>query len=251
VKVDQPFLRDPFLIEDPDEDWRPKWWTPEGVERRAAILNAALQGCPAGAAAEVADLNAGEQVLAQPEQEIAQPAPVQRAEEQAANQHNHHKVYSPEMLLSDDDLVTLGDFAHAVQHAIKEWEKDKNTEELRSLGFRNVTEARSVISLIGRKGRSPWSAAYFKHNLPYIKPSTLVLLPPAHMLLHGLMKTFLKLSFGKLEPGWKTRDASEEKPFLFSRSTINAFKVGTCIFSMLPISSFSAPPAYMFAACGQ
>jgi hypothetical protein len=132
-----------------------------------------------------------------------------------------------ELVLTDEHLIMLGELAHAVQHAIKQWENDRSVAAFKNLGLRNVSEARNAISLTGRKGRCPWSSLYFRRNLPYIRSSSLVLLPPAHMLLHGIKKTFLKMSFGKGETGWKTRDASDDKPLLFSRDQINSFKVRT------------------------
>jgi hypothetical protein len=135
------------------------------------------------------------------------------------------------MRLEDEDLNDLADLAHALKQAIRTWQQNKKrrqqqmNQEFRRLGFKNITQARQALSYLGRKGRPVWSSAYFKENLPYIRPSTIVLLPPAHMLLHGLVKTFLGLSFGKWGTGWKTKDASQLKAFLFSSTAIKAFQV--------------------------
>ncbi|NJR41269.1 MAG: hypothetical protein HC767_00065 [Akkermansiaceae bacterium] len=134
------------------------------------------------------------------------------------------QAYSQELHLTDDDLEAMGHFAHAVQQALQMFRTTRRKDKIRSLGFHTVADAKRVFSLLGRKGRMPWSAPYFKHNMPYIRSSALILLPPAHMLLHGLCKTFLAFSFGKF-PGWKTQSASEDRPLLLSKQALDCFKV--------------------------
>jgi hypothetical protein len=144
------------------------------------------------------------------------------------------RAYGPEMLLDDKDQESMSELAHSLKNAIFTWgqnkkqKKPQSNDMFRCLGFKNVTEARAALQLLGRKGRPVWSSAYFRQNMPYIRTilaSTIVLLPPAHMLLHGLMKTFLVHSFGNSGSGWKTKDACPEKPFIFSSAAIKQFQV--------------------------
>jgi hypothetical protein len=216
--VEQPFLVAPFTRYPGDEEPQLKWWTAQGTARRAAELEK-----------EVGHLQADEPATGDQNANDADASGSELGMEGA--EIPKLPVYSQELLLGDADLHAMADLAHAVKHAIMTWQQNKKQKrqqtnhEFRRLGFRNVTEARQALSFLGRKGRPVWSSAYFKEHLPYIRPSSIVLLPPAHMLLHGLFKTFLGLSFGKWGTGWKTKDASEHKAFLFSSETIKAFQV--------------------------
>jgi hypothetical protein len=226
--VEQPFLLPPFTRYPGDEQAQMKWWTAQGTSRRAAEL-------------EKEDEHDGDiDVEASGSESGMEGAAIPKL-----------RAYSQEMLLGDADLHAMADLAHALKHAIVVWQRNKKQQiqqansDFRHLGFRNVTEARQALSFLGRKGRPVWSSSYFREQLPYISPSSIILLPPAHMLLHGLVKTFLGLSFGKWGSGWKTKDASERKAFLFSREIINGFQVRL----MAPLSITQSVAVTLLITC--
>jgi hypothetical protein len=69
---------------------------------------------------------------------------------------------------------------------------DKRVSKLRNAAVSSKTAAEAERKQLGRKGLLPWTTDYFLQTLPYIKSSDFILVPVAHLFLHGLMKTLLK-----------------------------------------------------------
>jgi hypothetical protein len=104
------------------------------------------------------------------------------------------KCSSEEMKLTDEDFDNHGQVAHIVRTALAEAARGDN----RLLMELNINKSRAelVFRSLGRKGRCVWLSPYFKEALPYISTSTLVLVPVAHLFLHGLLKDLLCFVFG-------------------------------------------------------
>ncbi len=194
----------------------PKWWTPEGTARRVTALNTAEGEHARQTGSDVASETSPSQDVTTDDDDDDADCPTAAAP--------RLRVGSSQLVLSDKDLEEMGTFAHAVQHALHQARKARDFDCLRALGLSTIGDADKVFTLLGRRGQMPWLLPYFKRHLPYIQASNVVLLPPAHMLLHGLVKSWLCLSFGKC-PGWKTQQASIEQPFIFSQRAIKTFHV--------------------------
>lgn len=65
---------------------------------------------------------------------------------------------------------------------------------LRQLGYESQEAAKEELKHIGRTGPLPWASLFFLKMLPYIKLTSFVLVPVAHLFLMGLMKTLLSYS---------------------------------------------------------
>lgn len=88
----------------------------------------------------------------------------------------------------------------------------------------------------------PWSHPYFVTKLPYILSKSFVLTPPAHMILLGLLKDLIVFAVGKL-PQWKTA-RSQNCPLMFSKETMQKFKVCVILSSYLTSSCIPCWPAW-------
>lgn len=140
----------------------------------------------------------------------------------------HAPICDPLNMLSDVELEQIGEFVHQVAAARaaakkKEAGKGRDNSKLRSLGYRNLKETEDLFKELGRNGRLPWASPYFKRWLGYIQATTFVQLPPAHLLLHGLVSALWKLAMGK-ESGWQHKD-NKDCPFLMSKEQLKLFKV--------------------------
>lgn len=76
----------------------------------------------------------------------------------------------------------------------------QDASKIHQLGFRGISEADEVFKLLGRRDRMPWSHDFFRSKLPSVHAKDLVLTPPAHMLLLGLLKDLVTFAVGKM-PG--------------------------------------------------
>lgn len=134
------------------------------------------------------------------------------------------RVCGPDLLLSDVELEDMGEFVHQVNACIAA-ARAGDYSKLRSYGYSTITQAQQVSTEMGRKGRLPWASPYFKKYLGYIKSSTFVELPPAHLFLHGLTSALWTVATGKLS-GWELKDdRGKESPFVFQREQLAEFKV--------------------------
>ena len=65
-----------------------------------------------------------------------------------------------------------------------------------------VLKHQKLLQDLGRKAKLPWLSKRHKKTLQYIRPRHLVLMPVAHMLLHGLLKDLLVFALsGPVQPG--------------------------------------------------
>ena len=92
----------------------------------------------------------------------------------------------------------------------------------------------SLLTLLGRKGKMPWLRKRFRRSLPYIKADEIVLMPVAHMLLHGLCKDLFQYALGDHSYGM-TFDA-----VIFTEEQRDAVKV--CMLSKSFRERFPSPP---------
>jgi hypothetical protein len=188
-------VEQPFLAEK-----RTAWWMPEGIAQRCADRQYTNRGTGIGA------------------QEQDAPAPIHE------NTIPKRRIGDPELRLSEGELHCMGEFVEKVSHALWTARQKNDKTLLQNLGFAGISEASKVFTALGRRGRMPWGQTHFRQKLPYILSETFVLLPPAHMLLLGLVKDLISFAVGKFD-GWKTRQMGRECPLMFSHETMDKFKV--------------------------
>jgi hypothetical protein len=63
------------------------------------------------------------------------------------------------------------------------------------LGLNTKEQATQRLTRLGRSGQLPWCVPEVALALPYILPSTLVIIPTAHALLRGLLRSLLNFAF--------------------------------------------------------
>lgn len=249
VEVHQPFLSTPFIPKESQQAEEPKWWTSEGIQRRVEEMlghHDAAEGdddddmsSQGGSTPEDEDEDEG---CDHNDQEDAEMGDDQEDEEELDSEDEEvsedefpktrvggrtdiaRHMLDRHLHLTDQDIEEMGHFCHKLQQAVHQFTENRDKTKLKLLGFSSVTEARRAFSMLGRKGRLPWTSPFFKGSMPWIRSSAFILLPPAHMLLHGLCKTFLAFSFGWVK-GWSTRTASDQRPLLLTRPALDAFRV--------------------------
>lgn len=60
---------------------------------------------------------------------------------------------------------------------------------LAALGISSVEAGRAELKRYGRRGRMPWCHPKYKEHLSYISPADIVVVPVAHCLLRGLVRS--------------------------------------------------------------
>lgn len=149
-------------------------------------------------------------------------AGVQQAtqQESGAQLRTTCRMCAPECRLINEELEEIGEFVHQVE-AANSLAREGDYSKLRALGYRNLESAKDVPKEMGLRGRLPWAAPYYKNKLSYIHSLNFVLLPPAHLLLHGLVKSLWALAAGKVS-GW---ERGKDTPFVLSHTAVKQFKV--------------------------
>jgi hypothetical protein len=194
-------VHQPFLTERDKNTWGG-----EGIRNRISKLQGAVQDQQEG--------------TSPPERMQAGSASTGGATREGGRTYS--RLCDPRNVLSDIDLEQMGEFVHQIK-AAEAAARCKDYSKLLSFGYRNLGETADVPRIMGRNGRLPWASPYFKKHLGYIKSSTFVQLPPAHMILHGLVSGLWTLALGK-EPGWEHKD-KRDCPFIFSKEAIKQFQV--------------------------
>lgn len=138
--------------------------------------------------------------------------------------HEKMRIGDPRLRLTTEDLHDMGEFAEKVKHGLWLAREAGDSSLLHSLGFSGITEAEQTFKQLGRRGRMPWGHDFYRERLPYICSDTFVLTPPAHMILPGLMKDLISFAVGKF-PGWTTAEKAATCPLMFSKATMDKFKV--------------------------
>jgi hypothetical protein len=86
---------------------------------------------------------------------------------------------------------------------------------LKELGISSGTkrEAEDALTLLGRSGQLPWVLDHVRNSLVYLSPSNLIVVPPAHNLLHGLTSNLFVFAL-------KTTSTEAPRPELFTRNPV-------------------------------
>ena len=64
----------------------------------------------------------------------------------------------------------------------------ERSDALEALDIDTVTQAKEILTSLGRTGLMPWAAPEYAEALAYISPSRIILLPPWHMILRGPLR---------------------------------------------------------------
>jgi len=95
------------------------------------------------------------------------------------------------------------------------------------LGLHTKAQAQQRLTALGRKGKLPWCEPDVAAKLPYLKPSTLVLVPTAHALLRGVLKSLLEYTFKT-----KVSSVAEHHPIVFNSDARKAVSVSSSLGSL-------------------
>jgi hypothetical protein len=118
------------------------------------------------------------------------------------------RIGDPRLLLTAEQHIKVGEFAHRLQLGRRQYYASGKTDILARLNVSGVTEAKELFSRLGRKARAPWLAPRYLDKLPYIDPQTLVVAPPAHLFLRGILHSIIAFGVGKVK-GWGLRKAGQ------------------------------------------
>jgi hypothetical protein len=94
-------------------------------------------------------------------------------------------------------------------------ERAKRKEALQELGISSGTkqEAEAELTLLGRSGQLPWILDHIRLTLTYLSPSGLIVVPPAHNLLHGLASDLMVFALN-------TTSTEAPRPELFNKNPV-------------------------------
>jgi hypothetical protein len=107
--------------------------------------------------------------------------------------------------------IMLQEFCDALNVA----DRPTRVQALKALGVKTGTkqEAEEELTLLGRSGQLPWILDHIRNTLTYLSPSGLIVVPPAHNLLHGLTANLVVFAV-------KTTSTDAPRPELFSRNPV-------------------------------
>jgi hypothetical protein len=71
-------------------------------------------------------------------------------------------------------------------------------EEATKYGFNTKEKATQRLTRLGRSGQLPWCEDDVASALPYLSPCNLVIIPTAHALLRGVLRSLLDFAFKTL-----------------------------------------------------
>jgi hypothetical protein len=146
------------------------------------------------------------------------------------------------LLLSMEERVNVGEFAHILQQGKAQYFASGCRGILQSVHVTGVTQADELMSILGRRSREPWFAPRYREKLGYIDDN-LVTVPGAHLLLRGLVKSFIALTVGKVV-GWKTPKPGQGSPLLLSSKAISAIKVFPTVYPKQPVQTVHVAERY-------
>ena len=132
------------------------------------------------------------------------------------------------LLLTLEERIRVGEFAHILHLGKTQYYTTRSRSILNSVHVTGVSQADDLMSRLGRRGREPWFAPRYRERLSYIDEN-LVTLPCAHLLLRGILHSFISLSVGKVK-GWKTPKPEEGSPLMLTTEAITAIKVSACAY---------------------
>ena len=62
---------------------------------------------------------------------------------------------------------------------------------IHNLGYQTQEAVKQELKMCGRTGPLPWANLFFLRSMPYIRLTSFVTVPVAHLILSGLMSTLL------------------------------------------------------------
>jgi hypothetical protein len=127
--------------------------------------------------------------------------------------------------LSGGELIAVGEFAQRLHEGRREFYEAGKKEILDGMGIKGVTEAKELMGMLGRRARMPCCAPRYQMKLPYLNPETLVCIPPAHLFLRGLVRSFISYAVGKLSGHSTPAESNTNEPLLIDRPGIARIKV--------------------------
>jgi hypothetical protein len=74
-------------------------------------------------------------------------------------------------------------------------------------------EAEAELTLLGWSGQLPWIFDHIRLTLTYLSPSSLMVVPPAHILLHGLASDMMVFSL-------KTTSTEAPRPEMLNKNPV-------------------------------
>jgi hypothetical protein len=127
--------------------------------------------------------------------------------------------------LNSTELHVVGEFAQRLHEGRREFYERGTKEIFETMGVKGVTEAKDIMGKLGRRARMPCCAHRYQVKLPYINPETLVCLPPAHLFLRGLLRSFVSYALKKMTGHNTPADSNDAEPLLIDRRGIENIKV--------------------------
>jgi hypothetical protein len=104
------------------------------------------------------------------------------------------------------------------------------------MGMNTKDEARKRLTRLGRSGKLPWCEEEVAMALPYISPKDLVLIPTAHALLRGILRSLLDFAFQTL-----VTSVPDNHPIVFSSESRKAVQVRPNSVALIQSSNMSVP----------